>query len=248
MKQILILIICLISSLTFALEPTWSDEFDGDQLDTTKWNPVGLQVERHHATNLAKQAIVKDGELTLWTTTVDGKHYTGMISTEGKFEAAYGTWEVRAKFGDKPGTWSDAWLYHRDIALIEDDVNKAGVEVDIFEHRSHNAYHLDINDIILYGLHWDGYGEKHKYIQSVASVKPGEFHVFKVKSTTEGFEFFIDGHSRGIMKPSTSKPMFMILSTEVRDKFWAGDIPKEGYAPTPTLVIDYVRYYKDETP
>jgi len=63
----------------------WSDEFDGTTLDTNKWSHRGLG-QRHDALNVTDAVALGDGQLTITTYTSGGKHYTGMIGTEGKFE------------------------------------------------------------------------------------------------------------------------------------------------------------------
>ena len=52
---------------------------------------------------------VRDGLLTLSTYTEGGRHFTGMISTKGKYEARYGYFEARIQWADAPGQWSAFW-------------------------------------------------------------------------------------------------------------------------------------------
>jgi beta-glucanase (GH16 family) len=84
----------------------WHDEFDGDKLDETKWvyRPDGKR---------------KDGWWDRKTVTLDGKGHLvistikegdkiidGCITTQGKFERAFGYYVARIQFQKQPGHWS----------------------------------------------------------------------------------------------------------------------------------------------
>lgn len=223
MFRVIILLLLVISSSI--AEPDWSDEFNNDTLDTTKWI-VAFPGERRDAINDLKQVTVKDGCLRIEAKTIGNKHYTAMVSTEGLFESKYGYWEIRAKADDRSGTWSDAWLYNR----TGDES-----EIDIFEHRA--------NNIVNYGMHWNGYGVNHQCTGGDYKLKNNDFHIYGFIRTKDTFYFIVDGVIVNRLLSITNKPMFLILSTEIQDNYWAGNIPKEGYNNT-TLIVDYVRFYK----
>jgi beta-glucanase (GH16 family) len=87
----------------------WSDDFNGPALDTNKWD-YWLPGRRREAVNVSNAVTVTNGAATLTTYTDEGKHYTGMISTAGKFELVHGYWEARISYADAPGMWSAFWL------------------------------------------------------------------------------------------------------------------------------------------
>lgn len=237
----------IILSLLMALsceakELVWSDEFNTSQLDQTKWNII--EGQRHSATNTCEAISVKDGSLRIRTFTEHGKHYTGMVDTEGKFETAYGYWEMRVKFDDQPGTWSDAWLYAQSVTQGFGDINKYGQEIDIFEHRKFDMNNKDISGVVNHVVHWDGYGEHHKGVGTDKPIKKGEWNVIGFEWTPTAYKWFINGEETFTVSPTTSKPLFFIFSTEVGYlDFWTQPIPKEGYDHT-TLMVDYVRFYR----
>ena len=66
----------------------WSDEFSGSGLDGSKWT-IGTGARRD-ATNTANAISVGGGALTVKTYTEGGKHYTGWLGTNGKFENCFG--------------------------------------------------------------------------------------------------------------------------------------------------------------
>ena len=80
----------------------WSDEFDGAELDKTKW-VHWLPGKRRHAMNVPDAVTLRDGFLTIATYTEAGKHFTGMISTRDKYEVQYGYYEARIEWADAPG-------------------------------------------------------------------------------------------------------------------------------------------------
>src|SRR6266446_7548496 len=75
----------------------WADEFDGTQLDLQKWK-IWLPGKRRDAINTPDAVTVADGRLTITTYTEGGKHYTGMISTQGIFETSFGYYEARIQW------------------------------------------------------------------------------------------------------------------------------------------------------
>jgi beta-glucanase (GH16 family) len=108
----------------------WQDEFDGDSLDASRWS-IGLPwtgddgTNRHHNSQYAsvitdEDVQVRGGALHLTSRRAEVPnpkggtyHFTeGLITTSGKFEAAYGYFEMRAKLptGAGPGTWPAFWM------------------------------------------------------------------------------------------------------------------------------------------
>ncbi|WP_394999716.1 family 16 glycosylhydrolase, partial [Acinetobacter sp.] len=202
-----------------AEELVWFDEFDGTALNAEKWNIDTEQ--RHSATNCKEAVVVKDGCLHIKPFTKEGKHYTGFITTEGKFESAEGRWEIRAKFGDVSGTWSDAWLYTKSAGKDHQDRNKHGMEIDIFEHRSTNKNNKDISGLINHALHWNGYGTYGLCTAEDAIIKKDDFNIFELKWTKTSYEFYVNDKKTWTSFDITVKPLYFIFSTEIGDlDFW----------------------------
>ncbi len=254
MTRWLIFLLALLALPVLAAPPTgyrlaWADEFDGTTLNTNKWIHW-LPGRRHNSQNVPAAVSLGGGFLTLTTFTEEGKHFTGMISSAGKFEPVHGYWEARVSFTDTNGMWSAFWLQSPTMGKPIGDPGAAGVEIDICEHRTVSDKGQPLADKVQHTLHWDGYGEHHK---SKGELTPPMkldrgFHVYGCEVTAAGYKFFVDGKLTWTVETAASNAKeFVILSSEVKNGAWAGAIPKTGYGSRDEsgmkMVVDYVRYY-----
>lgn len=227
---------------------SWSDEFDGTSLDMTKWGYRGLGARRD-AVNVQNAISVDDGNLTITTYTEGGTHYTGMIATQGKFEAKYGYWEARIAFHETPGSWSAFWIQSPTMGNPIGDPGTAGMEIDVVEHRAVDSGGTDISNKAAHNLHWDGYGTAHKSTGTVTGnlgLATG-WHTYAVEWTPTAYRFFVDDRLTYSANPVSNRTEYILLSSEVQDNSWAGDIPAGGYGDLATsatrMEVDYVRYF-----
>jgi hypothetical protein len=243
---------------------TWSDEFTGATLDLTRWS--------HRATGARNDGIltpnavsVGGGLLTIKTyTDAEDKHHSGMISTERDgsttgFEQRYGYFEARVKFNNAPGQWSAFWLQTPKNGEPPADPARAGVEMDIAEHRTHCGTaarstqacgsHDDIENAIQEGLIWDGYDEDSRSKVQLSDPLPGldngSWHTWGLRWTPTGLTFYYDDTAIWSKAgPISRRSQFIVLSSEV-GRFFAGAIPRAGYGSmrttTTTMQVDYVR-------
>ena len=215
----------------------WADEFDGAQLDRSKWDYRNLG-KRRKAVNV-KEAVRLDGEghLVITTSREGDAWHTGMIGTQGKFEAAFGYYECRVRFQDQPGHWSAFWLQTPTMGKILGDPKASGTEIDIFEYlvRYPDTHHIN--------LHWDGYQKDHKShgTQHKDAALPDGWHVIGLEWTPDAYAFFLDGKEVWRTDQAVSHVQeYIILSMEVDS--WGGDI-REAKLPD-RCTFDYVRVYQ----
>lgn len=230
----------------------WSDEFDGTKLDTTKWVHWGPG-KRRSAINVPEAVTVRDGVLTITTYTENGKHYTGMVSTDKLFERRYGYWEARIKWADAPGTFSAFWTWTWTMGKPVGDVANAGVEIDFVEHRAFGPQMKNIADMACFTIHYDGYDKKYHKRKSHVSPPLGlgeGFHLYGCKWTEDSYSFYLDDKliwTENDPKTISKKPQFMILSTEIGAPNWTAPVPKEGYGDHASskvkMIVDYARWY-----
>jgi beta-glucanase (GH16 family) len=220
----------------------WSDEFDGDSLDRTKWNyrSLGPRLDGVIVTN----AVTLDGEgnLVLSVTQVGDEYHCAEIATQHLPSGywTFGYFEARVKFGKQVGHVPAFWLQCHQMGTPLFNPVEGGAEVDIFEYLRRDDPNIQHN------LHWDGYGEHHKHIGRILpSPGIGEgWHTVGVLWTESEYVFFIDGqetwrtdlNGQGV----SHKPSYIILSDHVRN--WGGDIA-EAVLPDYTY-FDYVRVYQ----
>lgn len=238
----------------------WSDEFDGTSLDTNKWNHRSPG-PRDDAINTENAISVTNGVLTITTYTEDGTNFTGMIGTENLYMPLYGYLEARINFNDSPGEWSAFWMTSPTLGMLGDP-HVYGTEMDIVEHRAVNKNNVPNSNRAVVNIHWDGYGAEHKTVGSgtVGSGLSTGWHLFAVEWTTNVQNYYFDGVLVwGVTNSPAQDPIppeapvsqrseYLILSSEVRDNGWAGNIPAGGYEDRVQSVtkmnVDYVRSYR----
>ncbi len=234
----------------------WHDEFDGSTFDTTKWVP--LLGNRHNATNSTSAISVENSILTIRTYTdpASGVNFTGFLQTNRKYQFTFGLLEARVRFVSSPGQWSAFWLNSNgNIPRIPVDPS-LGAEIDIIEHRnSSNGNRTNISNQYVGNVHWNGYASD---VQSASSGLIGlpageafsDWHVVSLLWTPQGYQMLVDGRVMWNTNQGVSlSPEYIILSSEVRDQGWAGNIPVGGYGPNgssanPVMQVDWVRVWQ----
>lgn len=242
------------SDLTYEL--VWSDEFDGTELDTTKWRYEvngngGGNNEIQYYTN--QNATVSDGILKITAKNEDynGWEYTSSrIITKGSGEWTYGRIEVRAIVPSGLGTWSAIWMMPV--------VSRYGIwpnsgEIDIMEHvgYSENIIHSTIHNK-LYN-HPDG-TQKGGSTSAFSDVTTA-FHTYTLEWLPDRIIFSMDDVHIYTYDPNKfsscptfnvwpfNQDFFLILNVAVGGD-WGG---ARGVDPNdfPTsMEVDYVRVYQ----
>ena len=136
-----------------SFELVWSDEFEGDTLDKSKWTYIWWETERKGGYWQEDMVEVKDGNLVItadycdqakenyhydkWKDQINFKEYkpgwyTGAISSVNIYEQKYGYFEVRCKIPAAYGLWSAFWMMNDKVEDV-DGSGQDGTEVDIFE-------------------------------------------------------------------------------------------------------------------
>ncbi len=218
----------------------WSDEFDGEKLDTTKWDYRNLG-PRREAVNV-KDTVSLDGKgnLVLTTRCVDDAIHTAMIGTHGKFETKFGYFECRVKMQESHGHWSAFWLQSPKLGRKIGDPATSGTEIDIYE-----CFTVQ-KDWVAHNIHWDGYGEHHKHAGSgpvdVPDLCEG-YHTFGLEWTPDEYRFYVDGKLTWQTRQAVSHTAeYIILSLEVGALQKSIIDKQDGFSDS--ALFDYVRVYK----
>eukprot|EP00347_Sterkiella_histriomuscorum_P000690 403374877 len=222
----------------------WNDEFDGSQIDTSKWghdqgNWGWGNNELENYTDRPENSYVQDGNLVIQANqeNLGGSQYTSArMTTQGKFSTLYGKVEARAKLPHGQGIWAAFWLLgekyewpmNGSIDIMEfigkDPENTYG-KLQGPNFNSNATYHLDG------GFHSD-------------------FHVYGVEWQPEQLDFYVDGNIFHTVHKSEQKDFwpfsdhkfFIILDLAVGGD-WPG-VPDQTTHFPQKFVIDYVRVYQ----
>lgn len=250
----------------------WSDEFDGTELDTSKWD-FRLNFWGRRFQTYTDQGVELDGNSNVKIHLIekDGQYYSAQLQTgansfdkpkgtqtnpwkqndiwplgdidKPKFMHRYGYYEVRCKFQQQPGWWSAFWLQSPSIGTTYDPTY-SGIEVDIMENFKRNGE-------VTSGNYFGGYGnQNHSYarIRYIPEETPDGFHRFGVDWDENGYTFYCDGKQTTKTTEYVSKvEQFILLTTECQ-----GYRDSHGKQPSDELksavlpdcfTVDYVRVF-----
>jgi len=213
----------------------WHDEFDGTKLDDSKWviRPEG----KRKGGWWSPKAISLDGKghLIISTYKEGDKYVDGCVTTQGKFEHAFGYYVARIRLQKQPGHWSAFWITGPGVQKVGDE-GRDGTEIDIMEKPW-------LDQRVQHTFHWDGYGKAHKSEGKVVKV-PGVmegWHTFAIWWNPDEYVFYVDGQETWRTKGGgpCQVPEYMLLSDEIGK--WGGDITKAKLPDK--FEVDYVRVY-----
>ena len=190
----------------------WSDDFDGESIDKTKWDfdlgngfynyetnvwiPGWGNDELQYYTNRAENALLKDGALHIRALkeSHDGHGYTSArLKTRKRdgsplFAKKYGRFEFRAKLPTGQGVWPALWLLPQDEKY---GPWPASGEIDLMEARGQEP------NKVLGTLHFGARWPKNNHISN-DFVLPnrgtiGDFHVYSLQWEPGEIRWYVDG-------------------------------------------------------
>ena len=251
------------------LELVWADEFEGDAIDTDKWegcycNSTDIYRRRGSYWN-TDMATVKDGTLHIRTTYYPEGYngnglpgwYTCGLDTNGRFAQTYGYFETRCILPKGCGLWAAFWLVphsmnSQDYGTLENS-GEDGAELDVFESAFFDS---KTPRRVTSNIHIDGWGPYH---QSANACKPfvlfndpyEDYNTYGMAWDEDGYTFYINGIKTGHSDfgGASKVPEYLILSVEVGGtnavpaEDWAGG-PLTPDSETTDFVVDYVRVYQ----
>ena len=213
----------------------WSDEFNGTQIDLTKWEILGDWKRRDGYWAQSESYLDGNGNLILRTRQDRDKFICGAVRTKNRFEHRYGYWETRCKLPTQPGHWPAFWIMSDGVFKVGDE-GRDGTEIDVAEFPKRDGTY-EIN------LHWDGYGQAHKSAgkKITAPAITNSFHTYGLLWTTTNYTFYMDGQEvwQTTAGGVSQAPEYMKLSEEIGE--WGGNI-RDAKLPD-YFEVDYVRVY-----
>ncbi len=237
----------------------WSDEFDGESLDTDLWSvqhgtgtEYGLQGwgnnELQYYTGRPENLFLEDGKLHIVAHREDyeGMRYTSArIRTKNKGDWQFGRIEVRAKLPEGQGIWPAIWMLPTDELF--GGWPKSG-EIDIMEMVGHEPE--TIHGTVHYGPDWP----ENRHTGEPYTLEEGtfadDFHTFSIEWEQNEIRWFVDGEHYFSVTPSDLQPhnypfnaRFHLLINLAAGGNWPGN-PDETTEFPQTLTVDYVRVYQ----
>jgi len=250
----------------------WNDEFDGTELDRSKWE-FRLNFWGRRFKTYTDQGIVLDGKshLEIHVLEKDGNYCSAQLQTGAnsfdaphdtkqanpwgqreiwslgeiempKFMHRYGYYEVRCKFQRQPGWWSAFWLQSPSIGTAYEPTY-CGIECDIMEYSKNG----DVSSGNIFG----GYGAQFKEdarIRYPLEGAPNDWHRFGVDWNDNGYVFYCDGREMTRTNKYVSRvEQFILLTTECCG-YRSGNMDKPSdemrLAVLPDcFTVDYVRVF-----
>jgi beta-glucanase (GH16 family) len=247
----------------------WSDEFDGTELDRSRWDVRHLSTMGDGNLELAclmdrpENVRVADGVLTLTARREevplpcgdrdrrfpDGRSYTtGFVETRGKAEFTYGRFEVRARLpvthGSSKGLWPAFWMRPADLAIGE---------IDVLEGFGSAMHEPDVSGAVLHAIHHDYDGtqpmQRRAHLLRSGSFADG-FHDFAVEWGPSSLRWYVDDRLTYERTPETTawfdaafhRPYFLRLNLAVGGTFPGH--PDAHTAFPAEYVIESVRVYQ----
>jgi beta-glucanase (GH16 family) len=206
-------------SLTRAAEPAppgwklvWSDEFDGTEIDKTKWDfDIGNGFYNYDAnqwingwgndelqyyTREPENAFVKDGMLHVRAVkeSLHGCGYTSArLKTRKKdgsvlFCQAYGRFEFRAKLPTGQGVWPALWLLPQDEKY---GTWPSSGEIDIMEAKGQEPN--KVLGTLHFGSRWPANAHSSREYVLPANGKIADFHVYALEWEPGEIRWLVDG-------------------------------------------------------
>ena len=248
----------------------WNDEFDGSQLDLSKWGfQLGVRDEYHGKLGntwywgnnelqyYTKDSVsVGDGVLTITAARRDyeGMDYTSArILTRDLASFTYGYFEARIKLPAVQGMWPAFWMMPQpsgpSSTRNEYGGWSASGEIDIMEARGRVPG--EVGNALHYG------GSPHVYSADAQKLDTpiSEWHIYGLDWRPDSITWYVDGEvafrvtssqwwtsaSDGESAPF-DKPFYLILNLAVGGNYDGGIRPTDDFESA-SMLVDYVRVY-----
>ncbi|MDU0330418.1 glycoside hydrolase family 16 protein [Paenibacillus sp. 3LSP] len=190
----------------------WQDEFDGTQLDLSKWNyEQGYYLnddpgtwgwgnaELQHYTDSPQNVFVQDGKLNIRALNdpksfpQDPSRYaqysSGKVNTKDHFSLKYGRVDFRAKLPTGNGIWPALWMLPQDQAY---GTWAASGEIDVMEARGR------LPGKSSGAIHFGGQWPANTHLSGEYNFPSGQtiandFHVYSVVWEEDNIKWYVDG-------------------------------------------------------
>jgi beta-glucanase (GH16 family) len=231
----------------------WSDEFDGNKLNTASWNYEsggggwGNNELQNYTSSPKNSFVTSGGYLVIEArkeTIGTNQYSSARLTTYGKKDFTYGRIDIRAKLPKGQGVWPALWMLGRNIGTTP---WPASGEIDIMELLGHQPNKT-------YGtIHWGNVGGQSTHIGGEYILPAADFystfHVFTFLWTSDKMEWYIDdvkfytaNKSQVTGNYPFDKPFFFIFNVAVGGN-WPGNPDATTVLPQ-RMIVDYIRVFQ----
>ena len=248
----------------------WSDEFDGTELDRSKWDfRLSMMGKRHPAWTDRGVRLDGKGNVVFELLEEDGRPVSSQLQTgynfmdepvvptkfgkealqwnigklhENLYTHRYGYYECRCRLQQNTDAWWSAFWIQSPIIGASLDPAETGAEIDVMEC-------FKPGKIAHHNVFYGGYGLDSKRISvgGIEGVDHTVFHRFGLLWEPTGYTFYIDGVENGRVDAAVSqRPEFILISTEVKGYRHDDHLPVQAAFDAigkDTFVVDYVRVF-----
>ncbi len=251
----------------------WNDEFDGTELDRSKWDYrfsmmgkvhpawTGKGVHLDGKSNAVFSLLMEDGrpvssqlqtgynfmDEPVTATKFENDHLQWNIGKlkENLYTHSYGYYECRCRLQQHPEAWWSAFWMQSPVIGSSLDPAESGTELDIMECFS-------LNRIAPHNAFTGGYGLDMKHVKcgGMDNLDQTEFHRFGMLWDENGYTFYVDGIEDGHISQYISKrPEFILISTEVKGYRHEDHLPVPEafeFAGKDDFLVDYIRVFEKD--
>jgi len=243
-----------------AWQLVWSEKFETDTLDTTKWeyqlgtgSQYGLpgwgNMERQYYTDREENIYIENGKLHIRALKESYRlrNYTSArIRTKGMADFQYGKFEIRAKLPEGQGLWPAIWMLP---TKNEYGVWPRSGEIDIMELVGHEP------DVVHGTVHYGTSSEDHHFRGGTYTLDEGrfsdDFHVFTIEWVPGRITWYVDGNFFYFVNERNLAPYnwpfdqkFHLLLNVAVGGIWPGN-PDETTEFPQEMIVDWIRVYQD---
>lgn len=229
----------------------WQDEFNGTQLDATKWVLCkrGKPDWMNTVSDDPRLIRVANGILQLNGIQNDNlekdsaPYLTGAITSQGKFTFQYGKVQIRARFKSAQGAWPALWMLGQDRGWPDNG------EIDLMEH-------LNFDDIVYQTVH-SGYTLKIDKTNTpkkgiTSKIERDLWNTYGCEWDADEIVFTVNGEptlsyprvpEKGEKQWPFNQPFYFILSMQIGGGWVNGSGPTNPAHYPANMEIDWVRVY-----
>lgn len=235
----------------YALE--FSDEFNDNTIDLTKWNIDNSPKSRAGRDGLKiddwwwkpDNAYEQEGNLVLDVDKFDfNTMHCGSINSKDKYESTFGYYEVRIKIAEAAkGTHTAFWLQGQNMNNV-DNSGRDGAEIDVFE----SAWVQNYTKCV---VHIDGYGADKQALTkqyNTPNIHNGQYHTWGFLWEPDKMTIYYDG----VLSATYTEAKFI---PQVDEYLWLSDgasfgIMGDNFTSQPngyltSAYVDYIRVWHE---